>query len=306
MADPVAFGHKAVTSIKVEATWNTDPTTPTKVPVVSNGVGQVESERQSLHVMAGEADAYQTSQGTELWQGDVVIPFDTTSLPTWLDILFGTETPPAPWESLVRQGSFTMYRDYGAGINRKDVFTGCQITKLGLDWAPGSAPLSLTLGVVSAKNTPATSSTPTTVSYDKPLHWSELALSWGGSSYAKCTKLSLDCAFNVQTGKELCTIGGAGQRAAFPIGETEIKGEITALFDGADLETWAGVERAILLTLTGVAGQGVWTLNMAKTRSGKPRYAVQGPQGVLATVPFTAYKTAAAAAALAIIYTAPV
>jgi hypothetical protein len=44
---------------------------------------------------------------------------------------------------------------------------------------------------------------------------------------------------------------------------------------------------------------------MAKTRSGKPRYAVAGPQGVLATVPFTAYKTAAGAAALAIIYTAP-
>lgn len=306
MADAIGFGHKVVNSIKVEATWNTDPGTPTKVPVVSNGITQVESEREPLHVMAGEADAYQTSQGTELWQGPVVIPFDTTNLPTWLNILFGTETPPDPWESLVRQSSFTMYRDFGAGINRKDVFTGCQVTKLALDWAPGSAPLTLALDVVSAKNTPGTSATPTTVSLDKPLHWSELALSWGGSSYAKATRISIEAAFNVQTGKELCTIGGSGQRGAFPVGETYVKGEITALFDNGDLETWANTERAVLLTLTGAASQGTWTINCAKTRGGKPRYAVAGPQGVLATVPFAAYKTAAGAAALAIVYTAPV
>jgi hypothetical protein len=158
---------------------------------------------------------------------------------------------------------------------------------------------------VSAKNTPAASSTPTTVSFEKPLHWSELALSWGGSGYTKATRLAIEWDFNVQSGREMCTIGGSGQRAAFPIGETVVKGEITALFDGADLETWANAERALVATLTGVASQGVWVITLAKTRGGKPRYAVSGPQGVLATVPFVAYKTAAAAAASAITYTAP-
>lgn len=305
MADATAFGAKVVHSIKAEATWNTDPGTPTKVPIVSSGLTQVESERQSQFVMAGEADAYQTSQGTELWQGPIVIPFETTSLQTWMNILFGTETPPAAWESLAWQGSFTYYRDFGAGINRKDVFTGCQVNRMSLDWAPGSAPLTLSLDVVSAKNTPAASASPTTVSYEKPLHWSELALSWGGSSYAKATRLALEWNFNIQSGRELCTIGGAGQRAAFPVGNVEVKGELTALFDGADLESWANTERALVATLTGAASQGTWVITLAKTRSGKPRYAVPGPQGVLATVPFTAYKTAAGAAASGITYTAP-
>jgi hypothetical protein len=157
MADATAFGAKALTLIKAEETFNTNPTPTQVVPVVSNGVTQTESERQSQFVLAGEADAYQTSQGTELWAGDVVVPFDSSYLPEWLDILFSEETPPDPWESLQFPQSFTMLRDLGSGISRQDALTGGRITRMALDWAPGGGPLLVTFGTVFAKNTPAAS-----------------------------------------------------------------------------------------------------------------------------------------------------
>lgn len=298
-----AGGSRSITAIKVEAAFNTDPTSPTPVPVISNSVQQTESAPTPQFVLTGEPDAYQVSQGTELWAGDVVVPFESDLLPTWLNILFGTVTPPNPWNSHDFQTSFTMYRQY-EDIARKDVFTGCMITRMGLDWSAGQPPLALTFGVVAAKNTPAASAALTVPSYTKPLHWSEATLTWGGSGYTKATRISLSCDFAIDT--SAIVFGTAtGQRAAFPIGNTNVTGEITALFDGADLESYANVERALVITLTGAAGQGTWVITMAKTKCGKPRYSCQGPGAVLATVPFTAYKTAAAANALGITYTAP-
>lgn len=240
---------------------------------------------------------------------DVAGPIVSEFTPEQMGLLFkhllgsvDTTGASAPYTHVITHGAlptgFTLEQDYGArapSAGRYSQFHGCKIVSGAFEFA-GSGKVNASLELRGASQEYAADpldATPTDLGHT-PFSVFDLAIQEGGVAIAKVRSVS----FNVTNSfdEEDYRIGGEGVRGSLDEDRVEISGEVTAVFDSMALLDKAMANTESSITITAAHGDGLGTagnesvkLDLKQLVYSRQGPVIEGPAGVLVTLPFTGY-----------------
>lgn len=208
--------------------------------------------------------------------------------------------------------SFTLEKKFSSLATPKYYqYTGCKVSKLDLELKSDGL-LDMGIGVMGADVTIATDSMSKLSSdqngYDLAYphvpfqSFEALAadIKIGGTAFAGISTFSMSLENSLDGGSYVA--GGLGGRTSLPAGTVKVSGKVVAQFSdtsGANSTTLiadaiAGTERSIDITITrgtgaGSVGNEKFRLNIPEVLFGTALPLINGPQGLLVELPFTAY-----------------
>ncbi len=279
-----------------EATYKTTPGSVSAfvLPIISSGLSANQGNIDS-NVIRGNRNAAMPAKGNTTVAGSVVVPVDLINIGYWLQMLLGdpTTTGSDPYTHVFKVtsalDSWVLEHGY-SDITQFQEFNGCKCNSLAFSFdATANAELTATAQVEGATEALGTSSidaSPTTQTLT-PFEIDDLAMTEGGSAIASVRSVDFTVSNNLDTGNYV--VGGSGERGSMPEGLCKVDGSLTALFEDQTLLTKAlnSTESSIVATLTSGSYSLALELNELKYSYQSP--GIQGPQGILQTLPFTAY-----------------
>ncbi|MFZ4398261.1 MAG: phage tail tube protein, partial [Kiritimatiellia bacterium] len=244
--------------------------------------------READIVAPGTRQPQEPSKGIIQCGGDIVVPIDTATFPTWLALIFG-----APTASVYKIGSavpsFTLQRKISDGTNHAYFhYKGLKINTLAASFA-NNGELSLTLGCLGKEETKETTGlTATALAGIGRFLGEELTVTANG---ATGRVIQLD--FNVANGLigDRYVLAGDAKRAGLPARAAAVSGKLQMLLDPSttDLAHFvAGGEGAISAALAKTA-IGSYTFGFPLVVYGEGVKTIPGPQGMILDAPFTAF-----------------
>ncbi len=300
------FGSNLIVALYEETAYGQNPGTPSgkKLPVRSFGV----KAAQGL-------DDNNTLGRTRVKPGrgnvDVAGPIGTDLYPgafsTLLKHALGqvSTSGAGPYTHTLTLGSLPvgllLEKDHGSQIadaSRYEYFNGCRIASLKLGFPQQGWPTA-DFAIKGAKQTLAASPLDATLDDlgHSPFHSFEASIQEGGSACAIATSVDL----NIDNGldESVYAIGSQNRRALHE-GFATVSGTLTALFEDMALLNKAinGTESSLKITLsrgTGLGSSGNESMEflvqqLLYERTSPP---VEGPHGLLVTLPFKAYRVGA-------------
>jgi len=304
---PQARGTQTTIALYEEATYNTTPGTPDgqKLYVTSFGLSSAQNLIDS-NTLRADRSRTQPVQGNINVSGSVGFELHAESMGTILKHLMGTnaDTGADPYVHTMTIGDLPvglqLEKDHGSAISgsgRFELFTGCRIGGATFSF-PAEGYCTASLDVMGATSTldSATIDDDATLVDNGCTPFSSFlgAITEGGVSiaYVQSAEIRID---NGLDGSSY-VIGGAGVRRALPEGFATISGSITALFESAALLTKAiaGTESSLLIELTrgtgtGAAGNEFMSFEVQQLLFERTSPGIEGPNGILLTLPFKAY-----------------
>ena len=194
---------------------------------------------------------------------------------------------------------FILEKDFGANIagsGRVEYFNGCRMAGAQFSF-PREGYCTAKFDVKGAKSTLATAALDAAL--DDYGHTSFSAFSAtiqeGGAAIATVTAAEIN--YSNDLDEEGYALGGAGVRRALNEGFAVVQGSITAMFEDAALLTKALARTQSSLKITLSRGDGLgsagnesieFLVNQLKYERTSP--AIEGPRGLLITLPFSAYR----------------
>lgn len=305
---PQARGIDLVAALYEEATYGVDAglTVGKKMFLKSFGLRSAQNLIDSETLGGGRA-RFQPSKGNLDAAGDISAELAAE----WMGPLFKhalgvvDTTGAGPYQHVFTIGNLpvglTLEKDMGsaiAGVGRYERFNGCRVGSLALDFpVEGYASGTFTM----KGRTSVLDDAPIDASLQDDGHtpfttFDATVLEEGGVSiaYVQSARISLDNDLD----DSVFVIGGQGLRRALPEGFAAVTGEITALFESAALleKAIAGTETSLNIVLSRGTGDGsdgneymkFLVQQMKYERTSPP---VEGPRGLLITLPFKAYRS---------------
>lgn len=304
---PQATGAGTSLVFDNEATWGTSPTPHGLViPFVSCGLAGSRNRFESETIRSGR-NPQMPADGNTVADGDLVVELNPLVHGFLLRHAMGS------YSVVDNTGTYTHTMKIGTlptsfllDLGYTDlttaqyhIFNGCRINNMKMDLTPEGY-LKTTFGLMAKSETVGTTAFDTLPDdnyANNQFTMSEATLTEGGSSIASITGMSLEIANGLDG--NLFAVGGGGSRASLPSASAKVSGQITCLFDDAHgvglyTKAAASTESSLGVTFTKGAGDGtigdekmVISLNEVKfQQQGVP---VQGPQGIILTLPFVAY-----------------
>jgi len=305
---PQARGTQAAFNLYDEDTFGQDPTTPsgTVLHVKSFGVSSSQKLEQS-ETLSGTRGRSKPVQGNIDVAGDIAVEMAPESIGQLLRHAFGSNTDSGsdPYTHTLDIGALptgmTLEKDYGANISgagRVEKFNGCRVGSVKFEFPQSGFPMATfsTKGAVSALAASALDSSPTDNGHTP---WSafEASIEEGGSSIAIVTA----CEFTLDNGLDDGDyVIGSNERAQLPEGFATVSGQITALFEDPTLLNKAinGTSSSLKITLSrgdglGSAGNESLEFNLQQLLYERQSPPVEGPKGILITLPFQVFRSGA-------------
>lgn len=193
------------------------------------------------------------------------------------------------------------------------VYNGCRVNSFKLA-AKTEGPIDCGVSLMGAKetrNTSAYDATSTDLGFT-PFDGMDGAITVAGSPVANIAQI--DFAIDENLDGNSYAIGGNGERRALPAGTVAVNGNIEALFEDEVLYDLAIANTETALTLAfsrgdglgGSAGNDKMTFYFDELKLSPESPAIQGPQGLLVKLPFSAYyENASVASACRMILLSP-
>lgn len=279
-----------------EDSYGVTPGSPSGVllPIISSGIKATQPLNESA-VLRGRRDAAKPDAGNITVAGPVVVPVDQLGLGYWLQKLFGdpTTSGTGPYSHVYKVGntidSWVIEHGY-TDISQFQLFNGGKVNSMAFSFDAGAnAELTATVQVEGQKETWSASSVDAAASELALSRFSigDLALTEGGASIANVTKIDFTIGNNIDGNQFV--IGGGGVRGNLPEGKCAVGGNITAFFEDRSLLDKAtnGTESKIVATLSSGSYSLAFEFNELRYHRDSP--GIPGPQGLLITLPFTAY-----------------
>jgi hypothetical protein len=247
--------------------------------------------------ITGNLNPVEPLDGNVSVAGQIVVPVDSLVFWYWLRLALGdpvTTGSSSPWTHTFKAGntrsSFTLEYQYTElDLNRYFQYTGCKISGMSLS-AGDDGELIASFDVVGAVETIATSSfdlSPTTLTMARMKN-SQLTMTEGGSTISNAKLADLNINFNLDTSNYV--IGGGGVLGSLPDGIYSVSGNLNALFEDTTLLEKAldSTESAVVLTFT-VSASAILVLTFPEIKYTPSSPGVDGPQGMLISLPFAGY-----------------
>lgn len=292
-----AKGIRARLLLDYEDAYGSDNNTPAAFVLPVNSIGLSATQtRNTPGTLRGHRNPDTPWAGRKNVSGSIVVPVDYTAMWYWLKAMFGdpsttgaTDPYTHEWTVGHSQPSMVLEKQF-QDINKYWKYNGVKIASMNLRLG-GDEELVMTLNLVGATETPGTDAydgSPTSVSISR-LHQYQVALQEGGGSIASVTSLDLTVNFGLDEGQYV--IGGGGVRASLPEGMVAVTGTVTALFEDHSLvdKSVEATESSLQITITDDSDTYSLDLMVNELQYGRAGASVDGPQGVLQQLPFTAY-----------------
>lgn len=291
-----ARGYRSQLLMDFEQSFGVDPAVKAAVqmPFETNNVAANQNLTED-NTIRNRRDPAKPSRGNVDVSGQVVVPIGPVSFGYWLKALFGnpetvddglsnythTFTPGDEQPSFVLDRGFT-----DIGVYEK--FSGCKVSQLAITLG-GDGALTAAIDIMGAKNTVGTaaySSSPITAA-DTRFSNFQATLQEGGVDVGIGT--SVDFQISASLDGNQYVIGSQGFRADIPEGLLQISGNVTVLFRDKQLLEKAinGTETSLKLGLDD--GMNSLEFYFPEVEFGRGSPAVEGPQGVVITLPWRAY-----------------
>lgn len=295
-----AKGINAKTIIDFEDTYGSDPGAPDAktVPFNSNTLKQTVALNTAATI-TGRRDQTKPFRGNAPVDGEIAVPVDVRDFPYWLTAMFGapTTTGAGPYVHTFKVGdtqpSLVIERQF-PDLDTPQYFkyNGCKIDAMSIT-AGGDGELTSSLTIAGATETVSGTSydaTPTTQVFER-------FENFGGGIYINdvsfCDATEFTFTLNAGLDKEIYTIcdqGSAqGTRRSLPEGTFAVTGQITALFDSMTEYNKAVNFTETSLELRFTQGAHILKFKFEECVYEKQSPEVTGPNGILLTLPFTAY-----------------
>ena len=291
-----ARGYRSQAVMDFEQSFGVDPATKKAVlmPFETNNVAANQNLTED-NTIRGRRDPAKPSRGNVDVSGQVVVPVGPISFGYLLKALFGapetTDDGLSEYTHVYKPGddqpSFVFERGFpDIGVFEK--FNGCKVSQLAMTLG-GDGALTAAIDVMGAKNTvgsAAYSADPTTHAEGRFSNF-QASLQEGGIDVGIVT--TADFQINATLDGNQYVIGSKGFRRDIPEGLIQISGNLTALFKDKQL-----LEKAINGTETSLKfglDDGINSLefHFPEVEFGRSSPAVEGPQGVVVTLPWRAY-----------------
>ena len=314
-----ARGTQTTIALYEESTYNTTPATPAgqKLYVTNFGVSASQNLIDSGTLQANRSRA-RPVQGNINVSGSIGFELHAESMGTILKHLMGTNatTGAGPYVHTMDLGDLPVglqiEKDHGSAISgsgRFELFTGCRIGGATFSF-PAEGYCTASLDVMGANSTLGTATIDNDATLDDngctPFSSFLGSIEEGGASiaYVQSAEIRIDNGLD----GSIYAFGGAGVKRALPEGFSTVTGSITALFESAALLTKAiaGTESSLLITLSrgtgaGSAGNEFISFEVQQLMFERTSPTIDGPNGILLTLPFKAYWDGATAYGLQLI-----
>lgn len=304
---PQARGSQTVFALYEETTYKTTPGVPDgkKLYLVSCGV-QAQQNRINPNTLTGSRERSAPSAGNINVGGSMTMELSAQSMGTPLKHMMGanTTTGAGPYTHTMTLGDlpvgFILEKDFGSNISgsgRVQYYNGCRIARGTFNF-PQEGYCTGQFDIIGAKETAASAALDATLTDNGHTSFSAFSatIQEGGGAIATVTQASI--VVDNELDESVFCVGAAGERSALPEGFATVSGSITALFDSATLLNKAinGTETSLKITLsrgTGLGSAGnesmeFFVQQMLYERVSPP---IEGPGGILITLPFKAYYT---------------
>lgn len=302
---PQARGTQAAFNLYEETAYAQDPGAPNALKIycksfnVSSSQNAIESE-----TLTGSRTKSKPVQGNIDVSGDIVMEIAPESIGTLLKHAIGSvnTTGVGPYTHTISTDDLpvgmTLEKDYGTNISSTPIekFNGDRISSAKFDFPQEGFP-TVTFSIKGAKSTMAASpldATPTDNGHSAFSSF-EATIQEGGVTSAKVTKLDFEINNNLD---ESTFVIGSNTRQELAEGQVMVSGTLTALFDSVDLLNKAVnfTESSLKVILTrgtglGSAGNESLELSIPALVYDRQSPGIEGPAGVLITLPFKAYGT---------------
>jgi hypothetical protein len=294
-----ARGYKSTTVIDFETTFGADPAAPAGLvmPINTNTLkGQKNKNRPAT--ITGTRNPVAPFDGNLSVNGNIQVPVDASAFAYWLKACFGapstdgvgpythTFAPGDAQPSLVIENKLA---DASAAITYPH-YNGVKVSSLGLS-VGGDGELVADLGMIGANeayNASPYDGSATAQTLDRFQQF-QAALTEGGSALEIATAFQLNLDFGLDAGDDKRVIGSNGILGDIFEGIIGVSGSLTFLLQDTTLIDKAvnSTESGIVLTFTDGANVLTWTIEELQYSRNTPE--INGPQGILVTLPFEGY-----------------
>jgi hypothetical protein len=291
-----ARGYRSQLLMDFEATFGVDPTVKAAVlmPFETNNVAANQNLTED-NTIRNRRDPAKPSRGNVDVSGQVVVPIGPMSFGYWLKALLGDPTTTddglSEYTHVFKPGdtqpSFVLDRGF-TDINVYEKFSGCKVSQMAISLG-GDGALTAAIDIMGAKNTVGAAA----YSADPTLHTDTRFSNFQATLQENSIDIGIGTAADFQINATLdgnqYVIGSQGFRQDIPEGLIQISGNLTALFKDKQL-----MEKAINGTETSLKfglNDGLNSLEFyfPEVEFGRGSPAIDGPQGVVITLPWRAY-----------------
>lgn len=301
---PQARGTQLAVNLYEETTYGEDPGAPDgqKAYVKSIGPGATQNLIES-ETLTGSRTKSKPVQGNVDVGYDVPMEMAPESIGTWLKHALGQVATSGidPYTHVISIGDLPVgllvERDYGSNISGSGRFmrhNGIRVASAAFSFPQEGFP-EVTFSLKGAKETlsdSALDATPTDNGHE-PWNGFQASIEEGGSAIATVTALEFSLNNNLD---ESAYVIGENERQDLAEGQAVVEGQLTAMFDSATLLNKAinYTESSLKVTLSrgdglGSAGNESLEFSLPNLVYERQSPGVEGPGGILVTLPFKSY-----------------
>jgi hypothetical protein len=291
-----ARGYRSQLLLDFETTFGVDPTTKAAVlmPFETNNVAANQNLTED-NTIRNRRDPAKPSRGNVDVAGQVVVPIGPTSFGYSLKALFGDPTTTdgglSEYSHAFKPGdtqpSFVLDRGF-TDIDVYEKFSGCKVSQMAITLG-GDGALTAAIDIMGAKNTVGTTAYAASPTTHTDTRFSNFQATLQENSVAVGVVTTADFQINASLDGNQYVIGSQGFRQDIPEGLIQISGNLTALFKDKQLMDKAinGTETSLKFGLED--GLNSLEFHFPEVEFGRGSPAVEGPQGVVITLPWRAY-----------------
>lgn len=304
-----ARGTQTTVALFEEDTFGADPSVPDGQLLYHTGTGLSKQQNllDSATITAARGKA-KPFKGNINDSGAIGMELSAESIGTLLKHTMGdnTTTGAGPYSHALKIGdlplSLTVEVDYGAsqaGASRFLKHQGCRVNSAAFEF-PTEGACTASFDMVGANAVPSATALDATLTDNGETTFSsfEASIEEGGAGIA----IVKTCSINIsnELDQDSYVIGSGGKRVALPEGQAMVTGSITALFAGTALldKALAGTTSSLKITLS--RGDGLGSAGNESIEFDIPNLVyevatppVDGPGGILITLPFKAFASGA-------------
>jgi len=292
-----ARGYLSECVLDFEGLFNTDPD-PTAGLVMPVNTMNVRSERakNAPQTLRGNRNPAAPFDGNITVSGPIQFPVDSIATGHWLRAMLGVPatTGTDPYTHVFSLGNTQpslvlekKFADTSETIKHAK-YNGCKVSSWNMTIG-GDGELVADLSIAGSKETLSDSAydgSASSVSLDRLQNF-QAAITEGGSPLTIATQLDFTVDFGLDTDKYV--IGGSGTLGDIPEGMLAVSGNLTALFQNDTLLNKAINSTESSLTITMTDGDYSLAIAFAELQYARNTPGIEGPQGILITLPFQAY-----------------
>ncbi|WP_054031020.1 phage tail tube protein [Desulfatitalea tepidiphila] len=297
------LGYKSRLVADFETTWGQDPASPAGIVLPINRYS-LAARQNKIHAQTlnGSRNPVKPINGNLEVSGEAIVPLCVNSIGYWFKAMFGapTTTGVGPYQHVfkVGDGQLSMVNDLryanAATVVTYAKYSGVKTSGFSMDLSDGDTELMAKIGLEAANETLSTSAYGGTLTTPSLLALSnfDATIEEGGSTLAKCTAIDFSINFNLLSYYAV----GSGIRAGISEGILGVSGNVTTIFEDLTLLNKAINSTESSIVIEFASGTNVLEIAFNEVIFERNTPGIEGPQGILISLPFVAYTDDDAAA----------